>query len=134
MGQQVGEGQGFGETGIELEIGQVGPDVRVQVDDILLVELQNTDRCKGFGQGGCGQNGPFRVKGSVCLKVGIAIAFGKKDLTVFDHGKDHARDVMCFHLFGEVDVEEGFELPGIGWTGGLRYRETHGSCTDNTPY
>src|SRR5882724_280159 len=109
VGHQVAEGDGFVESGTNLEI-EIGVHVNVEVQLVLLDELHDGDPGEKFGDGCETKGGNFGIDRRSVVDIDVAVAFAEKSLTVLHDQDGGASDVVAFELQRDDAIEESFEV------------------------
>ena len=86
---------------------EIGVDIRVQVQLSLLDELHHRRPGEQLADGANSKDRLFGVDRDALLEVGVAVAFGKEQLAVFDDGYGCTGDVILFHLLCKQLIQEG---------------------------
>jgi hypothetical protein len=112
VGEHVPERDRRGVGGGDLELGQVGVHVRVEIQLALLDELHHRRPGEELGDRPGPKEGLLRVHRRLVLHVRPAVALGEVELPVLDDGHGQSGHVVRLELASHEAVQEGLQLLG----------------------
>jgi hypothetical protein len=106
MGQQVCERNRRWIAVWNLETGEIGVDVCVEVNPALLVQLHDCRRDQELGDRPHSKECAVGIERDLHCQVGVSVSSAKEDVSTLHDGNGSARDSQSGHLGSEEFVRE----------------------------